>query len=47
MVHRSVSTGRFMIHAEAVSRAIDHCETVHIGDVVAVDEDEAVGGLDD
>ena len=45
-MHRSVSTSRIMIHAKAVSRAIDHCETVHIGDVVAVDEDEAVGGLD-
>jgi hypothetical protein len=40
-----------VIHAEAVSRAIDHCETVHIGDVVVVVDDnngdETVGGLDD
>ena len=36
----------FMIHAKAVSRAIDQGHAVHIGDVVAVDEDEAVGGLD-
>ena len=46
MVHGSVSTRWFMIHAEAVSRAIDHCEIVHTGDVV-VGGDEAVEGLDD
>jgi hypothetical protein len=39
MVQRSVSTSRFMIHAEAVSRAIDQCGAVHFGNVVVAEEE--------
>jgi len=44
-MHRSVSASRFMIHAEAVTRAVDQRGAVHGGDIV-VCKDEAVDELD-
>jgi hypothetical protein len=35
-----------MIHAKAVSRAIDQCGAVHFDNVVVVSEDEVVEGSD-
>lgn len=32
-MHRSVSTIRIMIHAEAVSRTVNQCNAVHVVDM--------------